>query len=192
MKLRTVCTVVLIGLVAAACGTGSGDDTTVPEGETEATTTTAGSDEEEAVTTTTSQSDVTTTEMEEMADGVHVADTDLGEILVDADGFTLYVFDADVDGESSCYDACAGLWPPVAADTPIGADVDASLFGSTARTDGPDQLTINGRPLYRYTPDANSGDTTGQGFNGVWWVVDGQGEVLEAAAADEIVIDYGY
>ncbi|MGD2101666.1 MAG: hypothetical protein PVG83_05465 [Acidimicrobiia bacterium] len=191
MKLRTVCTILLIALVTAACGTGSGDDTTVPEGETETTTTTS-SGEEKDVTTTTSQPDVTTTEMAEMADGVHLADTDLGEVLVDADGFTLYVFDADVDGESSCYDACAGLWPPVAADTPIGAGVDASLFGSTARTDGPDQLTVSSRPLYRYTPDANPGDTMGQGFNGVWWVVDGQGEVLEAAAADEVVIDYGY
>ena len=37
----------------------------------------------------------------------------LGPILVDARGFTLYVFDRDTPGTSACVDACAQTWPPL-------------------------------------------------------------------------------
>ncbi|MFW6449314.1 MAG: hypothetical protein ACOC0X_07210, partial [Halobacteriota archaeon] len=39
---------------------------------------------------------------------------DLGEMLVDADGMTLYQFDVDTQGsgESDCYDDCEDNWPP--------------------------------------------------------------------------------
>lgn len=180
MKVRTMILFVATLLVVAACGTTAGDDTTVPD-DSNATTTSSGPVQEEATTTTGG-----------VMDGAHVAETDLGEILVDADGFTLYVFDVDTDGESACYDACAGLWPAVPADTAISSDLDQAIFGSSARTDGSQQLTVNGRPLYRYTPDTAPGDVMGQGFNDVWWVVDASGNAVEAAAADEIVIDYGY
>ena len=39
--------------------------------------------------------------------------TDKGEVLADSDGMTLYTFDKDTKGASSCYDACATKWPPV-------------------------------------------------------------------------------
>jgi len=190
MKLRTLYLILTMALLAAACGTDGGGDSTVPTDAADGTTTTSGS-EEPAVTTTVPPGEVTTTAAEPI-EGVHVAGSDFGEILVDPDGFTLYVFDVDVGGESACYDACAGLWPPVPADAPIGSGMDASLFGSTPRTDGEDQLTINDKPLYRYTPDTGPGDAMGQGFNDVWWVVDAAGDAVEASAADEIVIDYGY
>lgn len=195
MRNRTFALFLALGLLVAACGGGEGDDettTTADAGQeaattvAEAPTTTAGD------TATTSAADATTTSAAEMMDGVHVADSSLGEILVDPDGFTLYIFTADTDGESTCYDACADLWPPVAADTAISSDLDAAIFGSTARTDGTEQLTVNGMPLYLYTPDANPGDVTGQGFNGVWFVVDGSGAIIEAAASNDIAIDYGY
>jgi predicted lipoprotein with Yx(FWY)xxD motif len=163
----------------------------------EATTTTADAGQEDPTTTTEAMEDTTTSAAETM-DGVHVAETDLGSILVDPDGFTLYIFTADSEGESACYDACAELWPPVSADTAISSDLDASMFGSIERTDGIEQLTINGMPLYLYTPDTSPGDTTGQGFNDVWFVVDPDGNMLEAAAAagDEEqsspAEDYGY
>ena len=122
------------------------------------------------------------------------ADTDLGTILVNADGFTMYVFTPDVDGVSTCYDDCAATWPAVPADTPIGAGVDASLFGSAPRTDGSEQLTVNGQPLYTFAPDANPGDTTGQGVNEVWFVVGADGAMIggpEAAATGRGGYGYG-
>jgi predicted lipoprotein with Yx(FWY)xxD motif len=168
LKSRLTIFVALI-LVVTACGGGDetgGDATTLPladtttTGEGETTTTTAGGNEEA------------------MDDGVHTAQTDLGTILVDPDGFTLYIFTADSGGESTCYDACADLWPPIPADTAISAELDGSIFGSTTRTDGSEQLTVNGMPLSLYTPDTSPGDTTGQDFNGVWFVVDANGEVI--------------
>jgi predicted lipoprotein with Yx(FWY)xxD motif len=162
-------------LVAAACGTDGGDDDT---------TTTAASGQDDPTSTTQAA--------EEPMDGVHATDTDLGSILVDPEGFTLYVFTADTDGESTCYDACAELWPSVAADTAIGSDLDGSIFGATTRTDGSEQLTVNGMPVYLYTPDASPGDTTGQGVGDVWFVIDASGNMIEAAAADAVPVDYGY
>jgi predicted lipoprotein with Yx(FWY)xxD motif len=115
------------------------------------------------------------------AAGIHSADTDLGTILVDADGYTLYVFTADTDGVSKCYDECADLWPPVPGDAPVGSDLDASMFATTTRTDETEQRTVNGQPLYRYTPDTNPGDVTGQAFNDVWFVVGVDGNMIGGA-----------
>ena len=86
----------------------------------------------------------------------YTADTDLGTILVNSDGFALYFFTPDTDGESTCYDACATAWPPVSADEATGSELDSSLFGSTTRTDGMEQLTVNGKPVYLFAADSNS------------------------------------
>lgn len=180
MKLRTLSLFVLGLALLAACGSEGGGDTTTTAAADDATTTTAAAAE-----------DTTTTAAEVGDGGVHVADTDLGSILVDPEGFTLYIFTADSQGESTCYDACADLWPPVPADTPIGSDLDDSLFGSVARDDGTEQLAVDGMPLYTYTPDQNPGDTTGQGVNGVWFVVDAEGNMIEAAASDTSDEDQG-
>jgi predicted lipoprotein with Yx(FWY)xxD motif len=176
MTKRTLALVVALLLVVAACGTdadadgGAGETTTVPADDGE--------------TTTAAVDDATTTSgAEEETAGVHASDTELGTILVDEDGFTLYVFTNDTGGESSCYDDCATTWPPVAGDTAIGSDLDTAMFGTTARTDGDEQLTVNGQPLYRYTPDANPGDTTGQGVGGVWFVVGSDGAMIEGPEA---------
>jgi predicted lipoprotein with Yx(FWY)xxD motif len=188
MRLRTSSLLAAIVLVVVACGTSQGGDTTTPSDDSGAAT----SEPAPEVTTTVGTPEETTTTAMEMENGVHMAETDLGSVLVDPDGFTLYVFDADTDGDSTCYDACATNWPPLAADTVISSDLDPSVFASTARTDGSEQLTINGMPLYRFASDSAPGDTNGQGLNGLWWVVDGEGNVIEASAANTIVIDYGY
>lgn len=185
MKRSVFVLAVLMSLVVAACGAEEAEDTTTT---TAAEVTTTGADPGEETTTmpaetTTTAAAETTTTAGAAVDGVHAAETDLGLILVDPDGFTLYIFTVDTDGESACYDSCAEAWPPVPADTPIDPDLDAAMFGSAPRTDGPDQLTVNGMPLYLYAPDASPGDTNGHGFNDVWFVVDVSGQMLEAAAA---------
>ena len=173
---RTLALLTVVLLTLAACG---GDDA--------GTATTAGS-------ATTAADGGGTTVPAAAGEGVSTADTDLGTVLVNPGGFTLYVFTVDTDGESTCYDDCAQLWPAVAADTPIGSGLDATMFGSAPRTDGTEQLTINGQPLYTYTPDANPGDTTGQGVGDVWFVVGTDGEMIggpEAAATGRGDYDYG-
>lgn len=117
------------------------------------------------------------------ADGtVAVTDNDeLGEILTDADGRTLYVFLNDEGGESTCADACAQTWPPLAADgePTAGEGVDAELLGTTERDDGDMQVTYNDRPLYHYATDEAPGDTNGQGVGDRWYVVGPDGEPIE-------------
>ncbi|MBW3664099.1 MAG: hypothetical protein KY469_13450 [Actinobacteria bacterium] len=99
------------------------------------------------------------------------ASSDLGTILIDGEGRTLYVFDNDTDGTSTCYDQCAENWPAFTGTAEAGGDVDASLIGTTTRDDGTTQVTYNGQPLYYFAADQAPGDTNGQGVGDVWWVV---------------------
>jgi predicted lipoprotein with Yx(FWY)xxD motif len=97
---------------------------------------------------------------------------DLGTILTDAKGMTLYTYATDTSGTSTCYDKCATAWPPVTVDSdPVAPDGLTGDLGLTQRTDGSEQLTYNGMPLYTYVDDKDSEDTYGQGIGGVWFVV---------------------
>lgn len=148
-------------LVAAACG--GGDDTAAED-----TTTTTSPPESAAA-----------------ADGVQLAETSLGEVLVGPEGMTLYGFTVDDPGVSNCYDACEQAWPPLDGDTPVSAGLDASLFSTTERDDGTSQLVIGEWPLYYFAGDAAPGDVNGQDVEGVWFVVDANGELIGAEAMDD-------
>jgi predicted lipoprotein with Yx(FWY)xxD motif len=183
MRIRPLVFTIVLAMALAACGSDDGTSSTTTGDDTGATGA--------PTATTAPDDDAGTTTAAEM-DGVHTAENDLGSVLVDGDGFTLYVFTNDTDGTSTCNDACADVWPPVPADTAIGSELDTAMFGTTTRDDGSEQLTVNGMPLYLYTPDTAPGETNGQGLNGVWFVVDGSGSMIEAAADDAKLIDYGY
>lgn len=111
---------------------------------------------------------------------VETGETDLGTILTDAEGLTLYMFGADQDGESTCYDDCAATWPALTVDgEPVaGEDLDSSKLGTTERTDGTLQVTYAGQPLYYFASDAAPGDTNGQGIGDIWFVVSPEGEPI--------------
>jgi len=97
---------------------------------------------------------------------------DLGDILVDASGMSLYLYTQDAPSMSNCYGQCATAWPPLLTDTaPTGPDAVAAGLGTTTRTDGSTQVTYNGMPLYYWAKDQKPGDTTGQNVGGVWFVV---------------------
>jgi len=96
---------------------------------------------------------------------IKTTETSKGEILTNADGMTLYIFDKDGDGVSNCYDGCAANWPPLLAeDGAIGDDE----FTLVERKDGSKQWAYDGKPLYLWVKDAKPGDMTGDGFNDVW------------------------
>ena len=125
------------------------------------------------------------------ATGSKVAATNnakLGQILVDDKGMTLYLFVADTGTASTCYTSCANVWPPLLTDgTPqAGTGVDASLLGTTTRTDGKVEVTYAGHPLYYFVKDKAPGDITGQGINGfggLWWVVSPAGAAITTKAS---------
>ncbi|GAA3208762.1 SCO0930 family lipoprotein [Streptomyces thermocoprophilus] len=99
---------------------------------------------------------------------------ELGEVLTDSAGFTLYRFDKDTaePPKSNCDGDCAKAWPPVPAnDATAGAGIDESLLGEVTRADGTKQLTIGGWPAYRYAKDTKAGDVTGQGVGGTWYAL---------------------
>lgn len=104
---------------------------------------------------------------------VDVRSTSLGDVLVDATGRTLYLFTPDTGGTSTCYGQCATAWPPLlTSGTPVaGSGVDASLLGTTTRTDGSVQVTYAGHPLYYFAKDSAPGQTNGEGVGGVWYAV---------------------
>jgi len=108
-----------------------------------------------------------------------VADSTLGEIVVDADGKTLYMFDTDTQGsgESSCTGECLTNWPPLTTegDAPAVQGVTGEV-GTITTADGSQQVTLNGWPLYYFAGDAAAGDVNGQGVGGIWWVLDPAGE----------------
>ena len=107
----------------------------------------------------------------------------LGTFLVDAQGRTLYLWDADKGSRSTCNGACAQAWPPLTATgTPKATGgVMASLLGTSRRADGSREVTYAGHPLYYFAGDSAPGQTSGQGsnsFGAPWWVVSPGGKAV--------------
>lgn len=115
------------------------------------------------------------------------ATTDLGEIVVDGSGMTVYYFTADTpgSGESACADDCLAAWPSVhpAGTEPVLDGVTADVATITG-TDGQPQLTLDGRPVYTFAGDAAAGDTAGQGLDGAWFAVAPDGTEISDPAPD--------
>ena len=106
-----------------------------------------------------------------------------GKYLTDAEGMSLYLFEADGKLSSTCYDACAQAWPPLVAEgePTAGNGVDQGMLARFERTDGSTQVAYNGRPLYYFARD-NAGDTKGQdveGFGAEWYLISPEGEEVE-------------
>ncbi|MGH9270986.1 MAG: COG4315 family predicted lipoprotein [Ilumatobacteraceae bacterium] len=112
---------------------------------------------------------------------VATAETDLGTILVDADGRTLYAFTPDTEGVPTCIDDCADAWPAALVEGEIEAgDLDASVFTLVENPAGGQQLKAGDWPLYRFAGDAAPGDVNGQGSGDVWFVVAPDGSLIES------------
>jgi predicted lipoprotein with Yx(FWY)xxD motif len=106
---------------------------------------------------------------------------DLGPMLVDGTGYTLYRYDRDTTNppKSNCIDACAQKWIPVTVQGPMSViGVDQALVGTVARDDGTDQYTLKGWPLYHYMGDGMPGETAGQGVDQAWFPITPTGEKL--------------
>jgi predicted lipoprotein with Yx(FWY)xxD motif len=119
---------------------------------------------------------------------VGVESSNLGKILDDSKGDTLYLFKKDSGTKSACTGACASAWPPLRASgkPTAGSGVNASMLGTTPRSDGKPQVTYNGHPVYTFTGDQNPGDTSGQGvnaFGALWYVVSPAGNQVTAKAS---------
>ena len=115
---------------------------------------------------------------------VKAVSSNLGTLLTDGQGKTLYLFEKDQPGMSACVGACLGAWPAFTTTGPAqaGAGVSPSLLTTIQRSDGTTEVTYNGHPLYYYAGDSNPGDTTGQGLNqfgASWYVVSPNGSKID-------------
>jgi predicted lipoprotein with Yx(FWY)xxD motif len=105
---------------------------------------------------------------------------DLGTILVDSQGLTIYDFHKDKGSKSACYDACAAAWPPLLTEGNPQAQgaADRSMLGTTKRKDGTVQVTYNGWPLYTYAGDQGPGEANGNDidqFGAEWYALQPNG-----------------
>jgi predicted lipoprotein with Yx(FWY)xxD motif len=117
--------------------------------------------------------------------GLATAQTALGTVVT-SDGFTLYRFENDtVDpSRSTCAGECATAWPPLLGDgVPALKGVPQGLVGTVGRSDGTQQLTLGGWPLYRFAKDTAPGSVSGEGVGGTWRAIGVDGKPAAASSA---------
>src|SRR5262245_47007522 len=86
---------------------------------------------------------------------VKAGPSNLGRVLVDSHGKTLYIWAHDKGAKSTCYGDCAAYWPPLLTRSrPVATGgAQARLLGTTRRNDGRVQVTYAGHPLYYFVKD---------------------------------------
>jgi predicted lipoprotein with Yx(FWY)xxD motif len=115
--------------------------------------------------------------------------TKYGQILVDAKGRSLYLFEKDSGMSSSCAGSCASYWRPVpvAGQPQASGGATASSIAVITRSGGHKQLSYAGHPLYYFIGDHKAGQTTGQGldqFGAKWYILDATGAAVTSAPAN--------
>jgi predicted lipoprotein with Yx(FWY)xxD motif len=153
----------VVALVVAGCGGGSGNSYAGGYGSGNTAASTGGGD----------------------AATVSLRKLNVGNALVDGQGRTLYLFEADKGPMSTCNGACATIWPPATTSgkPKAGPGVDAAKLGTTKRSNGTLEATYNGHPLYRYAPDTKPGQDAGQGldqFGAKWYVLAATGSKIDS------------
>jgi predicted lipoprotein with Yx(FWY)xxD motif len=105
----------------------------------------------------------------------------LGVVLVNGKGRTLYMFVPDKQKKVTCKGSCAIVWPPLklkkGQKPTAGLGAKQKLLGMDGRV-----VTYNRWPLYTYITDKKPGQATGQGVDdsgGKWFVLSPSGKVIK-------------
>ena len=162
-----------IALAATACSSGSGSSSTAAPAASSATA--QASSPAAAASSSTAAATI----------GLASVSGIDGKFLASSQGRTIYLWEADKSGMSTCSGACADTWPPViTTGSPMaGSGVEQSLLGTTRRSDGTEQVTYNGHPLYYFAADTGAGMAKGQGskeFGADWYVVNAKGSKIDS------------
>lgn len=116
---------------------------------------------------------------------VQLRKTAKGKILVNAKGFTLYMFAKDPKNGEACQkiSGCLKVWPALINKKPTaGAGVKASKLSTIKLPNGSRQVTYAGHPLYGYVSDDAPGDTAYIGISqsgGAWWALNANGAIIK-------------
>ena len=119
-------------------------------------------------------------------------------IVVNPAGRTLYTLSPETTHHLLCRESyCLEVWPPLIL--PHGAKLRAGKgvqgkLGLLRRSGGRMQVTLRGKPLYRFSEDRKPGDTRGEGletFGGTWHAVTAAASVPGPRGAAEPGADAG-
>jgi predicted lipoprotein with Yx(FWY)xxD motif len=120
------------------------------------------------------------TQQQQVPDSVEVkvAQSDLGPILVDQSGRTLYAFTKDENKSSACDADCIAVWPALTAQSKVDAKdgADAQLISQVEESS---QAVYGKWPLYYYVGDQVPGDLNGQGVDEEWFAVAPDGKLVK-------------
>jgi predicted lipoprotein with Yx(FWY)xxD motif len=177
------------GLAIAGCGGSGGTASTAASGRHQPEATNGRSDVNAGSAPTAHASSATTTAVVEVK-----STPQLGKVIVDAEGQTLYdfrkdegmVYEFDRPPTSTCYEACAEAWPPLLTEgqPKAGDGANPSMLGETKRKDGTEQVTYAGHPLYAFADDREAGETNGEDvdeFGADWYAIAPSGERPEGS-----------
>ena len=109
---------------------------------------------------------------------VKIAQSDLGPILVDQMGRTLYAFTKDENKSSACDVDCIAVWPALTAQSKVDAKdgADANLV---SQIDESSQAVYGKWPLYYFVGDQVPGDLNGQGVDDEWFAIAPDGKLVK-------------
>jgi predicted lipoprotein with Yx(FWY)xxD motif len=114
-----------------------------------------------------------------------VKHTALGNVLVDANGRTLYLFEGDKRNRSTLSHAGFAVWPAfTSAGKPQAKGGVSAAHIAIITSGGKRQVSYYGHPLYYYIGDKASGETHGQGlkeFGALWYVLSSNGGAVTSA-----------
>jgi predicted lipoprotein with Yx(FWY)xxD motif len=110
-----------------------------------------------------------------------------GAVAVGPAGYAVYTFQGETTHHIICKKTsnsktnCWAFWPPVSVNSSKGLSVQSGIKGKLGafRNHGTLQLTLNGQPLYYFTPDISSHNknlATGdelKTFGSIWHIVKG-------------------
>ena len=121
--------------------------------------------------------------------------TDLGTVLVNSTGRTLYHFTSDTRTKVKCTASCMAQWPPLlvgAGAKPVaGPGISVAKLGTLKRADGGLQVTYSGMTLYRYAGDSKAGQANGEAVGNKWYAVSSAGKIVKPAATPAAGGGYG-
>jgi predicted lipoprotein with Yx(FWY)xxD motif len=91
----------------------------------------------------------------------------------DVKGMTLYYRTTDRPPTTVCSGGCASAWPSMLVSGSSAPTSTVSLPGKmSVQADANGiQVEYNGHPLYTFSGESAPGQTTGDGFGGIWLVV---------------------
>jgi predicted lipoprotein with Yx(FWY)xxD motif len=117
---------------------------------------------------------------------LQLKNTELGKILVETSGFTVYRFSKDSGKANMCVKIkeCSGTWPALTTTgrPTAGPGVSASLLSTITLSNGSKQVTYAGHPLYRYSAQTEHAETSYAGaeqFGGKWFAVSSSGKTVK-------------